>query len=72
MAKAGLTEMAGLMGEAAEAMAATQAMGLAVLRAEMLALSRMMPGQADTPAGAAARLAAQEAETEAGFDNMPV
>ena len=74
MAMTRLTDMAGLMGEAVEAAAVGQAMGLALLRAEMEALSKVMPG-ADEPEDAAqaeARHAAEEAEIEQGFDNMPV
>ena len=74
MAMTRLTDIAGLMGEAVEAAAAGQAMGLAVLRAEMEALSKMMPGAVseEDAAQAEARHAAEEAEIEAGFDNMPV
>lgn len=74
MAMMRLTEVAGLMGEAVEAAAAGQAMGLALLRAEMEALSQVMPGAAapEDAAEAEARHAAEEAEIEAGFDNMPV
>lgn len=43
---------------------ALQAQGLDLLRAEMLALARLMPG-AEFPHPT-------EAETEAAFDNMPV
>ena len=65
--------MAALMGEAMEAMAATQAVGLAVLKAEMDALTSMMPGH-EAPHGPEeeARRAAEEAAVEAGFDNLPV
>ncbi|MEY4873109.1 MAG: hypothetical protein RLZZ563_2439 [Pseudomonadota bacterium] len=66
--------MSGLTAEVLEAVAVTQAVGLGVLRAEMDALARLLPGQAEgeTEAEAAARLAAEAAEIEAGFDNMPV
>lgn len=65
--------MAGLMGEAVEAVAAGQAFGLALLRAEMDALAQMMPGQqAAQGAQDEARRAAEEAAVEAGFDNLPV
>ena len=66
--------LTGFAAEALEAVALTQAMGLGVLRAEMEALTRVLPGQAadETEAEAEARLAAEAAEIEAGFDNMPV
>ncbi len=65
--------MAGLMGEAVEAMAASQALGLALLKAEMDALAQMMPGH-EAPQGPEdeARRAEEEARVEAGFDNLPV
>lgn len=66
-----MTEMAGLMGEAVEAMAASQAFGLALLRAEMAALAQVMPGQPGHVPSEAQRAAA-DAEVEAAFDNMPV
>lgn len=74
---AGMRDMAGmaaLMGEAVEAMTASQAVALALLRAEMDALAQILPGAGatETPAEAEARAAAEEAMTEAGFDNMPV
>ncbi len=74
MAMTRLTDIAGLMGEAVEAAAAGQAMGLAVLRAEMEALSKGMPGAepAEDAAQAEARHAAEAAEIEAGLDTMPV
>jgi hypothetical protein len=73
MAKKDMVGMAALMGEAVEAMAATQAMGLAVLHAEMAALAHMMPGQgAAQGPEAEARRAVEEAAVEAGFDNLPV
>lgn len=64
--------LTGFAAEALEAVALTQAMGLGVLRAEMEALTRVLPGHATTEAEAEARLAAEAAEIEAGFDNMPV
>lgn len=69
-----LKAMAGLMGEAAEALAAQQALGLAVLKAELDALAHLLPGAvaAETEAEAEARRATETAEIEAGFDNMPV
>jgi hypothetical protein len=73
MAKKDMVGMAALMGEAIEAMAATQAVGLAVLRAEMEALAHVMPGQVPTEGPEAeARRAVEEAAVEAGFDNLPV
>jgi hypothetical protein len=75
MARKDMVGMAGLMGEAVEAMAATQAMGLALLRTEMEALAHMLPGQsvgAETDAEEEARRVAEEAAVEAGFDNLPV
>ena len=74
MPKTGLTDMAALMGEAVEAVAAGQAMGLALLKAEMEALTHVMPGDApeETEAEAAQRRLAEEAAQEDGFDNMPV
>lgn len=70
-------DMAGLMGAAVEAGAAAQALGLALLRAEMDALVQMMPGQGsemapETATDAAARQAETDAAVEAGFDNLPV
>jgi len=66
--------MAALMGEAVEAMAAGQAMGLALLKAEMAALAQVMPGAAgqEPEAEVELRRAEEEAAMEAGFDNMPV
>lgn len=54
-----------------------QRMAMSVLLAEMRALSALMPGQSAaheeaTTAEAEARHRAEEAEVEAGFDNMPV
>ena len=73
MAKKDMVGMAGLMGEAVEAMAATQAFGLAMLKAEMDALEQMMPGhEAAHGPEEEARRAAEEAAVEAGFDNLPV
>ena len=74
MPKTGLTDMAALMGEAVEAMAAGQAMGLALLKAEMEALTQVMPGDVpgETEAEAEQRRLAEEAAREDGFDNMPV
>ena len=70
-----ITDVAALMGETVEAMAAGQAMGLALLQAEMAALVKVLPGSPatdETEAEAEARRAAEEAAVEAGFDNMPV
>jgi len=65
--------LAALMGEAVEAATASQAIGLAVLKAEMDALASLMPGHV-APQGPEeeARRAAEEAAVEAGFDNLPV
>ena len=52
-------------------MAASQAFGLALLRAEMAALAQVMPGQPGHVPSEAQRAAA-DAEVEAAFDNMPV
>lgn len=53
---------------------AGQAMALATLRAEMQALSWLLPGRAAaaSDAEAEARERQGQADTEAGFDNMPV
>lgn len=78
MPKKGITDMAALMREAAEAMAAgtalAQAAGLAVLKAEMEALSHVLPGGVTDSIGAddEAQRLADEAAREEGFDNMPV
>lgn len=76
MAKvADMTDVAALMGETVEAMAAGQAMALALLKAEMAALAQVMPGAAsaeETETEAEARRSEEEARVEAGFDNMPV
>lgn len=48
-----------------------QQMALGMLRAEMVALTTMMPGRGNI-AEDEARQGADEAEIEAGFDNMPV
>lgn len=72
--------MAHLANEAADMALTGQRMALSVLLAEMRALSAMMPGQApaaqatgpDAAARTEARHRAEEAEVEAGFDNMPV
>lgn len=68
------TGMAALMGEAVEVMAAGQAIGLALLKAEMDALASVLPGMdvPETEAEVEARRAIEEAEVESGFDNMPV
>jgi hypothetical protein len=74
MKKKNMTDMAALMGEAVEAMAAGQAMGLALLKAEMEALAQVIPsgGAEEDAAAAEASRQAEEAAREAGFDNMPV
>lgn len=69
-----LRDMARLAGSAADMAAAGQRGAMAVLLAEMQALASLMPGvpvSTDTEADEA-RLRAEEAEVEAGFDNMPV
>lgn len=73
MADRDMAGMAALMGEVVEAMAGAQALGLSLLKAEMEALSQVMPGH-PTAHGAEdeARLAAEDAAVEAGFDNLPV
>lgn len=48
-----------------------QQMALGLLRAEMQALAGVMPGQAGAADNGAGKTA-EEAEIEAGFDNMPV
>ena len=75
--ESGITRMAALMGEAAEAAAAGQALTLALLQAEMEALARLLPGPAGdeaalTEAEAEALRRAEEARIEADFDNLPV
>jgi hypothetical protein len=68
-----LTTLAGLAGETIEAVAAGQAVGLALLKGEMEALVSVLPGHPhETPAETAARLQAEDAQTESDFDNMPV
>lgn len=75
--KAALPRMAGLMGEAVEAAAAGQALTLALLQAELEAITQLMPGlgpaaPAETEAEAEARQREEEARIETDFDNMPV
>ncbi|MBD1202529.1 MAG: hypothetical protein O9292_06830 [Rhodobacteraceae bacterium] len=75
--EAAATRIAGLMGEAVEAAAAGQALTLALLQAEMEAITQLMPGlapaqPAETEAEAEARQRAEEARIETDFDNMPV
>lgn len=72
MARKDMVGMAGLMGSAVEALAATQALGLAALKAEMDALALVLPGHETPDAADEARRAAEEAAVEAGFDNLPV
>lgn len=70
-----LRKMAELASQAADAAAKGSAAGLALLLAEMNALSQMMPGlgrPALTSADTEAQARRVEAEVEAGFDNMPV
>ena len=72
--KTDLTDMAALMGGAVEAMVAGQAMGLALLKAEMEALAQVLPTAENdvTAAEDEARAREEDAAREAGFDNMPV
>lgn len=73
-----VTDLAALMGEAAEAMAAgtavAQAAGLAVLKAELAALAHVLPGDTapESAEDAERRRLAEDAAQEDGFDNMPV
>lgn len=62
-----LVAAADLMGEMAEA---TQAVALAALKLEMEGLAVLFGGTEETLSDAAQ--AKVDAETEAGFDNMPV
>lgn len=61
-----LVAAADLMGEVAEV---AQAAALAALKLEMEGLSVLFGGEGEKTE---AELRAEEAETEAGFDNMPV
>lgn len=72
--KTDLTDMAALMGGAVEAMVAGQAMGLALLKAEMEALAQVLPTAENDATAAEDEASAREedASREAGFDNMPV
>lgn len=68
-----LPRMAGWMGGAIEAMAAGQALTLAILRAEMEAMVQVMPGHAAAAeAEDEAERLAVEARIEADHDNLPV
>jgi hypothetical protein len=69
-----LVDLAALTGAAVEALAASQAMGLALLKAEMEALAQVLPQEESPPSAPEdeARARAEDAAREAGFDNMPV
>lgn len=72
-----LRQMARMADTAADMAMAGQAASMKVLLAEMRALSALLPAFGAAPvspdsAEEEARLLAREAETEAGFDNMPV
>lgn len=73
-----LQRIAHLADKAAEVAARGNAAGLSLLLAEMKALCSVMPGQlmrgGDPTETAAqeARARAEDAETEARFDNMPI
>jgi hypothetical protein len=62
-----IEEMAALATTLTDAMTLGQAAGLAILAAEMEALTHLMPGLAHPAA-----TGPSEAEIEADFDNMPV
>lgn len=66
-----LTTLAALAGEWAEAAAATSAIGLGILQAEIETLADLLPTAEPAPLSEEAARK-QEAETEAGFDNLPV
>lgn len=70
-AASGEAALAHLAGEFVEAAVAAQNIGLALLQAEMQALTQVLPGTA-APAHSEAELARAEAQVEADFDNMPV
>lgn len=72
-----LKKVARLAGTAADLAASGQTAAMALLLAEMQALTSMMPGVSAHPVrpqtmDEKARALAAEAETEASFDNMPV
>lgn len=72
-----LKKVARLAGTAADLAASGQTAAMALLLAEMQALTSMMPGVSAHPVrpqtmDEKARALAVEAETEASFDNMPV
>ena len=56
----------------AELAVAGQKAVLGVLAAEVKALTALVPPADEDPAEAEARRLAEEAEVEAGFDNMPI
>ena len=64
--------LTGLAAQAREAVALGQAIGLGMLQAEIEALTHLLPGQVETDAAREARIAAEAAALEDGFDNMPV
>ena len=64
--------LTGLADQAREAVALGQAIGLGMLQAEIEALTHLLPGQTETDAEREARIAAEAAALEDGFDNMPV
>ena len=64
--------LTGLAAQAREAVALGQAIGLGMLQAEIEALTHLPPGQVETDAAREARIAAEAAALEDGFDNMPV
>lgn len=74
MADTNLDTLAQVAGQITSATMAGQEAGLHMLLAEMQALSVMLPGAAllPQPPKTDAERAAEEAATEADFDNMPV
>lgn len=64
--------LTGLADQAREAVALGQAIGLGMLQAEIEALTYALPGHVETDAAREARIAAEAAALEDGFDNMPV
>lgn len=66
-----IESFAKLAGDMTAAAMSGQGAGLSLLRAELQALSLLIPG-AELPARSEAQRLAAEAETEADFDNMPV
>jgi len=70
--KDGDMALTGFADQAREVVALGQAIGLGVLQAEMEALTHLLPGKVETDAEREARIAAEAAAIEDGFDNMPV